>query len=229
MKFDGFDRRLFRFLSELARNNNRNWFQKNKARYEDEVQKPALAFIEAVAPALRKISPHVVAAARKSGGSMMRVYRDTRFSKDKKPYKTNVGIQFRHTRGKDVLAPGFYLHLDPKASFIGTGIYQPDGDAVRRIRTRIDKRQTEWGKLRIDAGFRRHFKELGGESLKRPPQGFDPDHPFIEDLKRKDFVSFRTYAQKDVLKPGFLQDTVKAWTASKPLMKFICDSLGLRF
>ncbi|PIP02194.1 MAG: TIGR02453 family protein, partial [Zetaproteobacteria bacterium CG23_combo_of_CG06-09_8_20_14_all_54_7] len=94
------------YLETLAANNNRDWFQEHKHRYEQDVREPALAFIEAVGARLPAIAPHFTADARKMGGSLMRVYRDSRFSKDKTPYKTNIGIQFRHEAGKDVHAPG---------------------------------------------------------------------------------------------------------------------------
>ena len=110
MEFRGFDPSLFEFLEELADNNHRSWFQNNKERYETVVLEPSLAFIREFASRLKTISPYFVASDRRVGGSLMRVYRDTRFGKDKTPYKTNVGIQFRHEFGKDVHAPGFYVH-----------------------------------------------------------------------------------------------------------------------
>ena len=107
-----FNRAFFRFLEDLKKNNQREWFQANKQRYEDEVRHPAQQFISDFGPQLHKISRHFLADPRASGGSMFRIYRDTRFAKDKSPYKTHVGIQFRHKQGKDVHAPGFYLHLE---------------------------------------------------------------------------------------------------------------------
>jgi uncharacterized protein (TIGR02453 family) len=101
-----FSPELFSFLAELRANNNRDWFAANKDRYEEDLLEPALAFIAAFAPRLEKISPHFRAEARPSGGSLFRIYRDTRFSKDKSPYKTNVGIHFRHEQAKDAYAPG---------------------------------------------------------------------------------------------------------------------------
>ncbi|MCH7945702.1 MAG: TIGR02453 family protein, partial [Armatimonadetes bacterium] len=109
---------LLKFLSDLKKNNNRQWFQKNKDRYESDVREPLLKFIEAFEPRLHKISPHFIADARKTGGSLFRIYRDTRFSHDKRPYKTHAGVQFRHERAKDVHAPGFYLHIEPKQVFV---------------------------------------------------------------------------------------------------------------
>jgi uncharacterized protein (TIGR02453 family) len=112
---------LFTFLRELAENNNREWFQDNKSRYEQHVKDPALRLIADFGPRLKKISPHFRADPRAVGGSLFRIHRDTRFSKDKSPYKTHTGIQFRHELGKDAYAPGFYLHLEPGQVFCGVG------------------------------------------------------------------------------------------------------------
>ena len=111
-KFTGFPPGTLRFLRELERNNDREWFAVNKPRYEALVREPALDFIATMGPKLLSISDHFVALPKKTGGSLMRVYRDTRFGKDKTPYKTNIGIQFRHEVAKDIHAPGYYLHID---------------------------------------------------------------------------------------------------------------------
>ena len=116
---------LFSFLADLRTNNNRDWFAANKDRYEEQLLEPALAFIDAFAPRLEKISPHFRADARPSGGSLFRIYRDTRFSKDKSPYKTNVGIHFRHERAKNAHAPGYYLHIGPVRSSPAAGFGTP--------------------------------------------------------------------------------------------------------
>ena len=118
MEFQTFSPTLFQFLKQLARNNNRAWFTENKARYETEVREPSLAFIRAFRPRLKKISEYFTAIDRRSDGSLMRVYRDTRFHGAGEPYKTNVGIQFRHEFGRDIHAPGFYVHLEPGACFL---------------------------------------------------------------------------------------------------------------
>jgi len=213
-----FTRKLFDFLRELTRNNNREWFIRNKPRYETDVNAASLAFIEEMEPRLRKISPYFE-------GSLMRIYRDVRFSKDKIPYNTHVGIPFRHVKG----TVGFYLHLSPGDSFLGTGIWHPEPDALAPIRNRIASRGSEWKAARDHAAFRKAFGSLAGESLKRPPQGFAADHPHIEDLKRKDFVAFAKVEPKEVLKPGFPDRAAASFAASKPLVKFICTALGLPF
>ena len=132
-----FSQASFRFLKKLEKNNDRDWFAEHKQDYEDLVRSPALDFITDMIDGLASISPHFVAMPKKMGGSLMRVHRDVRFGKDKSPYKTNVGIQFRHELGKDVHAPGFYLHIEPGNNFVGAGIWRPDSQTLATIRTAI--------------------------------------------------------------------------------------------
>jgi uncharacterized protein (TIGR02453 family) len=122
-------RDLFQFLWDLKRNNNRDWFQRNKDRYETSVRDPILKFIVDVGPRIKKLSPHFIADASPSGGSMMRIHRDIRFSKDKSPYKIAIGVHFWHAKGKDGATPAFYLHLEPDKSSVGAGIWRPGPQA----------------------------------------------------------------------------------------------------
>ena len=115
--FKGFKPTVLSFLKELSENNNRNWFNQNKQRYEDDVLIPVFDFISAMSEPLTSISLHYTAIPKRIGGSLMRIYRDTRFAKDKTPYKTNIGIQFRHQLAKDVHSPGYYLHIAPDEIF----------------------------------------------------------------------------------------------------------------
>src|SRR5258708_18376241 len=125
---------LFDFLRELRANNDREWFQRNKERYESDVRAPALQFVTDVGPRLRTISKHVVADPRPVGGSMFRINRDIRFSTDKSPYKTAVGMSFGHDHGRDGPAPGYYLHLEPGESFAGGGVHMPDTATLNLVR-----------------------------------------------------------------------------------------------
>ena len=128
---------LFEFLWQLRRHNDREWFAKNKDRYQQVVVEPALLFIGSFAPHLAKLSPFFVADPRPTRGSLFRIYRDTRFSADKRPFKTHVGIRFSHSSGKDAHAPVFYLHLEPENCFAAAGVWHPDNRALTRIRTAI--------------------------------------------------------------------------------------------
>ena len=228
MSFSGFEPTLFRFLKQLKRNNNRDWLGNNKDRYENEVRGPSLEFIRAFETPLKKISPFFVASDRKVGGSLMRVYRDTRFSRDKTPLKTNVGIQFRHEMGKDVHAPGFYIHIAPGECFWGVGVWHPDAETLKKIRLTILEESAKWKRTRDGKKFRTHF-ELAGDSLKSPPRGYPKDHPFLEDLKRKDFCGIRQIQDAEVLANDFLENTVKAFVATRPFVRFLCEALRLPF
>ena len=219
---------LLECLEELTHNNNRAWFQENKSRYEADVLKPALAFIRAFQPRLEKISPFFIASDKRVGGSLMRVYRDTRFSKSKTPYKTNVGIQFRHEFGKDVHAPGFYVHIAPDECLLGVGLWRPDGTALGKIRQAIVDDSATWKQVRDDKGFRSEF-ELAGESLKTAPRGYPKDHPLIEDLRRKDFTAVQNLTEKDVMSDRFIDDVESAFSASSPYMRFLCEALSLPY
>ena len=228
MEFRQFQPTIFQFLEQLEDNNNRPWFQKNKPRYEDQVLEPCLAFIRAFEPKLKKISKFFVAGDRRVGGSLMRVYRDTRFAKDKRPYKTNVGIHFRHEFGRDIHAPGFYVHIAPEECFLGVGVWHPDGATLGRIRQAIVDEPGRWRRAVRGKRFGQYF-ELTGDRLKRPPRGFPADHPLIEDLKRKDLVAYAGQTEQNVLEEAFPDNVAASFAASRPFMRFLCQSLEVPF
>jgi len=211
---------LFDFLRQLKRHNSREWFARNKQRYEEAVRDPALLFIASFAPHLRRLSPHFVADPRPTRGSLFRIYRDTRFSQDKRPFKTHVGIHFSHASGKDAHAPVFYLHLEPDNCFAAAGVWHPDSSALTRIRMAIMEEPGRWAKVKQKL-------ELEGESLRRPPRGFDPNHRFIEDIKRKDFVASVGLTEAQVCGPDFMRDFAAACRAMLPLVEFATRALGL--
>jgi len=217
---------LFIFLSELKENNNRVWFQDNKKCYENDVKDPLLTFIAAFAERTPEISTSIMAIPRISGGSLFRIYRDMRFSKDKTPYKTGAGLHFRHKRGKDVHAPGYYLHLEPGDVFAGCGIWKLNTETVTKIRTKIATHPDQWLNIIQEKKFKKTFT-MGGDSLKRPPKGFDPDHPLIEDLKRKDYLASIVLNEKIVGEPDFLDYYVELCKTASPFMEFLTRAVGL--
>jgi len=223
-----FGRGLLRFLDELRANNNAGWFNANKERYESEVREPALQFIRIMEAPLRKISPHLVAADRKVGGSLMRIYRDVRFSKDKTPYKTNLGIQFRHEQGKDVHAPGLYFHVDPDDVFLGAGMWRPETAALAAVRTAIDEDPRAWKRARDAKRFTGTWK-LGGDSLKRAPRGYAEDHPLIVDLKRKDHIAVCNLPRRQVTAPDLVAQVADRFRHARGYMAFQATALGLPF
>ncbi len=223
-----FDRRLFAFLRDLKKNNTREWFTANKPRYEETVLHPARQFISDFGPLLRKVSPHFNADPRPVGGSLFRIYRDVRFSKDKSPYKTYVGIQFRHKEAKNVHTPGFYLHLEPGAVFAAAGIWHPERESLAGVRDAIVADPAAWRRAKGAKSFRERF-ELEGDALTRPPKGYDPEHPLVEDLKRKDFIGVAHLTQTAAAEAGFIERFAGLCKASSPFVRFLCGAVGVPF
>lgn len=224
-----FSKELFVFLTDLAAHNDRDWFKENKSRYEAHVKAPLLAFINAFAPKLEKLGPCFVADSRPNGGSMFRIYRDTRFSKDKSPYKTHAAVQFRHRAGKDVHAPGFYLHLEPGNVFMGAGLWRPEPKAAAAIREAIIEESGLWKKATRRKAFAERF-ELSGESLKRKPKNVEDDnHPLMEDLKRKDFIAVQNFGAEAPFEADFLGTFAASCKATVPFMRFLTEAVGLDY
>lgn len=219
---------VFSFLEELAANNNREWFRVNKLRYELEVRDPALRFVADFAPRLKEVSPYFRADPRPNGGSLFRIYRDVRFSKDKHPYKTHTGIHFRHDTGKDAHAPGLYLHIEPGRCFAACGMWRPGGPALRKVREAMVDDPTGWKQATGDERFRQTFA-LSGDSLVRAPRGFDPKHPLIHDLKRKDFIATAPLSDEAVTADGFLDHFATLCRAATPFQHWLCGAVGARF
>jgi uncharacterized protein (TIGR02453 family) len=219
---------LFRFLDDLAAHNERDWFQAHRERYEQDVRQPALAFIVAMGPELRRLSPHLEADPRPTGGSLFRIHRDIRFSRDKSPYKDHTGIQFRHEAGKDAHAPGLYLHLKPRECFVGAGIWRPDTGAARRIRTAIAGDPGGWRAALRDLDRAGDWEQYG-ERLKRPPRGFDADHALVEELKRKTWITMTPLTQREVTRADFPARLGERLRPTRRYLGFLCAALDLPF
>jgi uncharacterized protein (TIGR02453 family) len=217
----------FAFLRDLRAHNDREWFQANKSRYTEHVLDPALEFIRSFAPELRRISPRFQAVAKPVGGSLFRIYRDTRFSHDKTPYKTHVGLHFRHESSKDAHVPVFYLHLEPGDSFVGVGIWRPDTASARQIRAAIMAKPGAW-KRAVGSGFEATY-QFGGDSYKRPPAGVDPEHPLVADLTRRSFIGMAPLTHRAVTSPEFVTEFAGMCRTGAPLVRFLCEALGARF
>ncbi len=216
---------LFRFFRELRRNNNRDWFQKNKARYQEAVKNPLLELVSDFAPRLHKLSSHLVADPRPNGGSLFRIYRDVRFSKDKTPYKTAAGVRFPHEERKNVHAPGYYLHLEPGSVFAGAGIWHPEPATLRKVRDKIIADPNGYKRSISGRAFNAQC-ELGGESLKRPPKGYDPDHPLIDELKRKDFIAYVPFTEKQACSNDFPKRLAAAFRLMAPFTAYLTRAVG---
>ena len=228
MEFTTITPALFKFLEDLKANNTRPWFDANKERYLRDARDPVLELISAFAAPLADISPHFRADPRPNGGSLFRIYRDIRFSRDKRPYKTNVGAHFRHSAGKNAHAPGFYLHLEPRNCFAGCGIWRPDSRALSGIRDAIVAQPEDWQRITNDSAFRETF-DLSGEALKRPPRGCDPEHPLIEDLKRKDFIAIAGFSDDDACREDFLERFTSIARTGSGFVAFLSRAVGVPF
>jgi uncharacterized protein (TIGR02453 family) len=228
-EFNGFSPKFMKFFRELSNNNSREWFNANKPRFQEDVQAPMSEFIAALAPHLEKVSPHYVADPRPNGGSMFRIYRDMRFSKDKRPYKENAGVHLRHGRGKDAHAPGFYIHLSPKEVFYGGGIWYPPGPHLKKIREAIRDDPAAWKKVATNKRIVEQCGGIDGSGLTRPPRGFEEDTAFIEDIKRKSFFALQNAKPKSIESPDFVKEVHEAMKTAKPLMKFVCDAIDVPF
>jgi uncharacterized protein (TIGR02453 family) len=217
-----FTAETMQFLAGLRRHNNRRWFEANKDRYVAAVRDRCLRFIVMAGPHLQAISPYLTANPHPMRGSLFRIYRDTRFSADKRPYKTHAGMQFRHAAAKNVHAPGIYLHIEPGNCFAAAGLWQPEMPALTRVRQAIAADPAAWraavGRL-----------ELEGDSLRNSPRGFPADHPLLEDLKRKDFVTSIAFLDEEVCGPAFLRQFIRACRQMSPLMAFLCGALKLKY
>ncbi|MCI4325107.1 MAG: DUF2461 domain-containing protein [Thermoplasmata archaeon] len=210
----------FQFLRELAKNNNREWFLRHKPRYESTVQGPAVRFITELGPRLGRISSHIVADPRPFGGSLTRIYRDTRFSKDKSPYRTHIGVHFSHEAAEgDRSLPGFFFRLTPGDSLVASGMWRPAPPDLVRIRDAIVASPAAWGRV-VGNGI-----EIGGESYVRVPAGYDPEHRYAADLRRKDFFATRPFRDSEVTAPGFGATFEKACRSLNPLNGFLAKAI----
>lgn len=221
-----FSKELFTFLNALKRHNNREWFQANKTRYEQYVRDPFLKFIEDFRPRLHSISPHLIADPRPSGGSLLRIYRDMRFRPDQAPYQIMAAARFPHAAWKHRYAPGLYLHLQPQQSFLGMGLWHPDTDTRSLVRDAIVSDAAAWKRATKAKSFNEKCR-MDGESMKKLPSGYDANHPFAEDLRRKDFTCWTKFSDEEVCSPTFLNDVFGVCRAAAPFMEFLTRAVGL--
>jgi uncharacterized protein (TIGR02453 family) len=219
-----FTPKFFTFLRSLKRHNDRAWFADHRQRYLEDVEAPMLQFINDFGPRLRQISRAYVADPRRAGGSMFRIYRDTRFSEDKSPFKTWAAARFAHELRKKVESvPAFYVHLGPDERIGGGGVYHVDMPALTRIRHYMVDAPARW------AAVRRTGVVIEGEMLTRAPAGFDASHRFIEDLKRKDLYTMTEFTEREVVAGDFLDRYTGACERAAPLLEFLTKALGLRW
>ncbi len=216
---------FFKFFADLKQHNNKAWFDANKRRYETLVRDPLLAFIADFGPTLRRITPHLLADPRPAGGSMFRIYRDIRFSKDKSPYKTRATVHFGH-RDRSRPSPGYYLSLAPGEVYAGIGLWHPDPKTLSMVRDAIVAHPDRWRRVVSSKTFTARFK-LEGDALKKPPRGYDPDHPLVEDLKRTDLIAGSGFTEAQACSATFMPAFADVCRAAAPFGEFLTQAVGL--
>jgi uncharacterized protein (TIGR02453 family) len=209
----------FDFLKALAQNNNRDWFMANKDKYEAALEN-SIAFAEAVLQGLQSVDEIETVSGKKS---LMRIYRDVRFSKDKTPYKNNWGGGFK--RAGENRRGGFYFHIQPDNSFVGGGFWNPESADLKRIRQGISLRQNEFEKIVLGKDFKAVFGELHGEKLKTCPKGFDKEDPALKWLQHKQFIISRKFSDKEVMSPDYAKKVTETFAAMLPFFNIMTEFL----
>lgn len=211
------------FLKKLAKNNEREWFQANKKAF-DAAQDNMTAFAGYLIGEIGKFDDAIVGLDPKA--CVFRIYRDTRFSKDKSPYKTNLGA-YVAPGGRKSMQPGYYFHLEPGKSFVAGGKHIPDGPELLKIRTAIAENTSDFVKIVEKKSFADAFGRLSGDSLKTAPKGFDPEHKAIEYLKLKEFMAWTEFKDdKAISSPEFPKQIVKLAKEMWPLVSFMRKALS---
>jgi len=209
--------KVFDFLRQLAENNNREWFTENKILYT-ESQENIVAFLEDLIAEMSEFDSELGKIDAKK--SLFRIYRDTRFSKDKTPYKTNIGASFG--MGKGSQKGGYYLHLEPGKSFIAGGIYMPESSVLKTLRKEISLYGQEFLNILNDKEFKKYFPELDqDDQLKKVPQGFEKEDPMAEYLKLKSFIVVHNLSDKEISDKNASKNLAKIFKAMKPLNDFL--------
>ncbi|HEU5289306.1 MAG TPA: DUF2461 domain-containing protein [Cyclobacteriaceae bacterium] len=214
---------ILKFLKNIAKNNNRDWFEKNKPTYL-EAKSLYEDFLEAFHKELLKFDEGLAGLNPRKLG--FRIYRDVRFSKDKRPYKVNMGAGFS-PGGKMMQEPGYYIHIEPGKSFLAAGLYQPDPANLAKVRQEIDYNSKTFLKIIGDKKFKKYFDGLDGfDKVKTSPKGYPKDHPQIEYLKNKSFISSHSFTDAEVKDKSFVKKAAEVAKAIKPLNDFLKEAIS---
>lgn len=219
--FDGFTKDGIDFLKQLKKNNNREWFNSHKPDYEIHVKLPMQSLIYELRPLLHKFAHDFVVDPKRS---LFRIYRDTRFSKNKTPYKTHIAAFFQPSKNwKD--SAGLYLHIEPDEVYLGGGMYMPSSEYLKKIRSTIVNYPDMFISILDSKNFKKLFKNIEGEKLKRVPQGFSPDDDMAEWLKMKQFFISHTMKEAECYKKTFPLKVANIFEEMMPLVRFINDAI----
>ncbi len=209
-----------KFLSDLKKNNNRDWFEKNRSRFED-ARNNFEAFTHAIIQRLGKTDESI--SHLEPRASTFRQNRDVRFSKDKSPYKVNMGM-YLSKGGRKGIQAGYYFHLEPGGSMVAAGLWMPMANELKKVRQEIDYSWDEFSKILKEKKFRNIFGDLDAGSefkLSRPPKGYEPDNPAIEYLKLKSFVAIRKVPDAELKSPELVKSITGNFIAAIPLINFL--------
>jgi uncharacterized protein (TIGR02453 family) len=209
-----------KFLKDLKKNNNREWFDANRPVY-DKAKADFDGFVEKLITALIKTDPRLAGLQVKD--CIFRIYRDVRFSKNKDPYKTNFAASV-NIGGKKSPNGGFYIHIEPEGgwgSFIGGGYWMPEAPTLKKLRQEVEFNHEEFFKILKDKNFKKHFKELEVHKLSRVPKGMDPEHPAAEYLKYTSFLVTEELSTSDIKSPDLIKKCVAAYKAMLPFLDFL--------
>lgn len=205
----------FTFLRNLARHNDREWFQPRKAVFEAELRQPMLAIIRKITDAMADFAPNHVRPAEKS---MFRIYRDTRFSSDKRPYKTHVAAWWSHQGLQKTSGAGYYFHVNTKEVIIAAGAYMPEKEQLAAIRHWLLDHHAEFRRLLRSTSIRRSFDEFEGNALTRPPKGFPKDHPALDLIQCRQWGLAATLPAEAALDPNLAATIIRYFRLAAPVV-----------
>ena len=220
--FPGFPPEALRFLRQLKRNNNRDWFLQNKTVYETKVKAPMIDLLSKLQPEIRKFAPEISYDPVKS---IFRIYRDIRFSSDKSPYKTNIAASLSPSDRRGQHFAGLYLHLDPDEFMVAGGLYHPEKDALMAVRQHVASEYTKLRSIIQSQLFKKFFGKMEGDQLSRVPRGFSANHPAGDLLRHKDFLAYSGFEAKFAESPDLQKAILERFHAMMPLLRFLNNAL----
>lgn len=219
-----------RFLRGLAVHNDKAWFEDHRQDYLEQVRTPFQRLIGDLQPALAAVSPHFRADPRGNGGSLYRIHRDARFSRDKSPYKPWQGARLFHERRHEVVAaPAFYLHLQPGQSFVGAGLWHPEPPVQQQIRQFIFDNPGSWAHAAHDPVRQRRYRLDQDGKMVRPPRGFPNDFVHLDDLKLRSWVLWRPLDDATLTGPRLRSVLARDLAELGPFVDYLCAALDLPF
>ena len=215
--FPGFSREALDFFRDLEQNNQREWFQPRKEYFEAQVREPMLLLVELLNGQLARFAPEYVTDPKKA---VFRIYRDTRFSANKTPYKVHIAASFGR-RGLETGGAGYYFSISHKNVEVGGGLYHPPANLLLQERSHIADTHEEFRKLLKNAKLRKLMGDLSGDELTRAPKGFAPDHPAADLIRKKDWVLFAELAPDAALSASILKDVASRFEAIAPVLDYL--------